>query len=111
MLHLRARRYAAAIAGVAIADGIAYGAQVIQNNRSGLGGADAWFRCVNWSDVGLRALEGGIFGTLGFLTGGLISAAGLTGWAAVAVGGAIDVTSGMIWDMAVYGYTPSEALF
>jgi RHS repeat-associated protein len=102
---------AAALAGAAIGGGIAYGAQVIQNYRSGLGGADAWFRCVNWGEVGLSALEGGVFGALGFLTGGMISAAGLTGWAAFAVGGAIDVTTGMIWDMVVRGYTPSQAFF
>jgi RHS repeat-associated protein len=100
---------AALVGGTLIGGGFEYGRQVIQNHRNGLNGPDAWFRCIEWWDVGLGAAEGLLFSGLGILTGGMIHAVGLTGLSAFAVGGLIDVSTGMLWDMTVRGYTPSEA--
>ena len=97
-------------AGALIGGGIAYGSQVFQNYQNGLTGPDAWFHCIDWWDVGLGAAEGSLFAGLGFLTGGLIYGAGLRGLTAFAAAAIVDLEAGMIWDLAVRGYTPSEAL-
>ena len=88
-----------------------YGSQIHHNMKNcGMGFWDgANLRNHDASRLGMAFLEGFVMGGLGALTGGLIQWAGLSGLAAFAVGGIIDIQVGMIWDMAVRGYTPSEA--
>jgi RHS repeat-associated protein len=101
----------AALAGGGAAALFEYGSQIHHNMKNcGMGFWDgANLRNHDASRLGRAFLEGFVMGGLGALTGGLIHWAGLTGLAAFAVGGIIDVQVGMIWDMAVRGYTPSEA--
>jgi hypothetical protein len=59
----------------------------------------------------MAMLEGGLFGAVGALTGGLLAMAEIGGLAAFAYSGFVDIGLGFAWDMSVHGYTPSEAFF
>ncbi len=88
-----------------------YGSQVHHNMKTcGMSFWDAtYYQNLDASRLGMAFLEGFVMGGFGALTGGMIAAAGLTGVSAFAIGALIDIEAGMIWDIAVRGYTPSEA--
>jgi RHS repeat-associated protein len=102
-----------ALAGAAIGGLWNYGTQIYENmTQCGMGFWDAAaLRNIDGSRLGMAMLEGGLFGAVGALTGGLLAMAEIGGLAAFAYSGFVDIGLGFAWDMSVHGYTPSEAFF
>jgi len=101
----------AALAGGGIGAIADYASQVHNNMKNcGMSFWDAvYYENIDAKRLGLAFAEGFALGGFGGLTGGLVQWAGLTGLGAFAAAGVLDVEAGMIWDLAVRGYTPSEA--
>jgi hypothetical protein len=102
-----------ALAGAAIGGLWNYGTQIYENmTQCGMGFWDAAaLRNIDGSRLGMAMLEGGLFGAVGALTGGLLAMAEIGGLAAFAYSGFVDIGLGFAWDTTVHGYTPSEAFF
>ncbi|MFV2045152.1 MAG: RHS repeat-associated core domain-containing protein, partial [Anaerolineales bacterium] len=101
----------AALAGGGIGAIADYASQVHNNMKNcGMSFWDAvYYENIDAKRLGVAFAEGFALGGFGGLTGGLVQWAGLTGLSAFAAAGVLDVEAGMIWDLAVRGYTPSEA--
>ncbi len=103
-----------AAAVVVIAGGIAltadYAVQSHENMQAGMNFWDAaYYQNHNWGRTASVTGEAMAFAAIGLTVGWGLGALGVTGFAAWATAGVIDVGLGTTWDMYAHGYTPSEA--